>query len=144
MKKMNWLTKTLAIGGTILVTIPMLAPIIFSIIHLISTGRFLLDFLMPAELGIVVFIGSGLLLWAAIRSRLCLKWIAWSTGIAIVLVFGSQGLAGITGLASGRSEPVGWQFGVVLGGIIGYDLAVIALSIGGVLLCRHLLRRGNE
>lgn len=135
MKKINWLTKTLAVVGTILVTVPVLAPIIFSIIHLISAGRFLLDFLMPAELGIVVFIGAGLLLWAAIRSRLCLKWIAWSTGIAIVLLFGSQGLAMVTGLASGRIEASGWQWVTVLALMIGYDVAVIGLVVGGIILC---------
>jgi len=144
MKKKNWVTKTLAVVGTILVIIPVLAPIVFSIMRFISTGYFLLDYLMPAELGLAVLIGAGLILWAAIRSKTYLKWIAWSLGMAILLVFGSQALAGITGLASGRIEPVGWQYGVVLGGIIGYDLGVIALSIGGILLCRHLLRRGNE
>lgn len=142
--KMNWVTKTLAIAGTILVVIVVLAPIVFSIMRLISIGKFMIDYLMPAELGLAVLIGAGLLLWAAIRSKAHLKWIAWSLGSAIFLVFGSQALAVITGIASGRTEPVGWQYGIVVGGIIGYDLAVISLSIGGVLLCRHLFRRGNE
>lgn len=143
-EKKNWITKTLAVVGTILITIPVLAPIVFSIVRFVSMGRFQFDYLMPAELGLAVLIGAGLLLWAAIRSKAYLKWIAWSLGAAIFLVFGSQALAGITGIASGRTEPAGWQYGVVVGGIIGYDLCVIALSIGGIVLCRHLFRRGNE
>lgn len=144
MEKTNWVTKTLAVVGTILVTIPVLTPIVFSLMRFISTRHFLFDYLMPAELGLAVLIGAGLLLWAAIRSKSYLKWIAWSLGSAIFLVFGSQALAVITGIASGRTEPAGWQYGIVLGGIIGYDLAVVALSIGGILLCRNLLKRGNE
>lgn len=142
--KKSWVTKTLAILGTILVVIPVLAPIVFSIMRFVSTRHFTFDYLMPAELGLAVLIGAGLLLWATIRAKVYLKWIAWSLGSAIFLVFGSQAFAVITGIASGRTEPVGWQYGIVVGGIIGYDLAVISLSIGGVLLCRHLLRRSNE
>lgn len=143
-EKKNWLTKTLAILGTVLVTFPVIAPIVFAIYRLISVGDFLLDYLMPAELGLLVLIGAGLLIWAAIRSRVYLKWICWSLGLALVLVFGSQALAGITGLASGRTDAIGWQYWVVLGGIIGYDLSVIALSVGGILLCRHLFRKVRE
>lgn len=144
MEKKNWLTKTLAFVGTVLVSLPLIAPIVFSIILLITAGDFLLDYLMPAELGLLVLIGAGFLIWAAIRSKAYLKWLVWSFGLAIVLVFGSQALAGITGLASGRTDAIGWQYWVVLGGIIGYDLAVIALSVGGVLLCKHLFLKVME
>ncbi|MBA4384039.1 MAG: hypothetical protein C0410_04830 [Anaerolinea sp.] len=144
MDKKNWLTKTFAIVGTVLVTIPVIAPLVFSISRLISIGKFQIDYLMPAELGLAVLIGAGLLLWAALRSKIYLKWIAWSLGSAIILIIGSQAFAGITGLASGRTDAIGWQFWVVLGGIIGYDLAVIALSVGGILLCKHLFLKAME
>ncbi|PKO01020.1 MAG: hypothetical protein CVU42_00835 [Chloroflexi bacterium HGW-Chloroflexi-4] len=140
MEKKLRLTLTLSTAGTIFVLFPVLAPIGFSIINLFSNGKFLLDFLMPAELGLLVMIGGGLLIWAALRSKSHLKWIAWSFGFAILLVVVSQALAGITGLASGSIDPSGWPYIIVLGGIIGYDIAVILLGIGGVLLCQTLLR----
>jgi len=140
MPQRNWLTKLQVIVGLVLVTIPILSPIVFSIIRLLSYGTFQIDYLMPAELGVPVLIGANLLLWAAIRSRSYLKWIAWSLGIAIVLIFGGQGLAVLTGLASGRIDASGWQYGIVAASIIGYDIAVVGLIIGGVLLCRHLFQ----
>ena len=87
--KKNFLTKTLAVSGSVLVWVPVLAPVIFSLIHLFSSGEFLIDFLMPAELGLSVLAGAGLLLWAAIRCRSRVKWIAYGIGIALILLFGS-------------------------------------------------------
>jgi hypothetical protein len=144
MNKMDWFTKTLALVGTIFVTLPVLAPIILSIIQLISSGNFLFDFLMPAELGWPAIFGAGLLIWASIRSRFHLKRIIWCTGIAIILVFGSQWLAVITGLASGRIDTTGWQYIMVVCSMIGYDLAVIGLAVSGGLLCRHLFKHINR
>ncbi len=144
MRKTNRITKILAITGTILVAIPILAPIIFTIIRLMSTGNFQLDYLMPAEIGLLVLIGGGLLIWAAIRSRHYLKWISWSSGVALFLIISGQGLAIGTGLASGQVEPTGWQFSIVMASIIGYDLAVIALLIGGILLCICLLNHTSN
>jgi hypothetical protein len=140
MEKNNWLTKSLALAGTVLVAIPMLTPIVFSIIRLISLGDFKFDYLMPAEIGLLVIIGAALLIWAAIRSRSHLKWIIWITAIAMVLVFGGQGLAMITGLATGKIDASGWQYGVVLAAIMGYDLAVVGLVVVGILLSLHVFR----
>ncbi|MRS02223.1 hypothetical protein EG832_03185 [bacterium] len=144
MKKTNRITKFLAITGTILVSIPILAPIVFTIIRLVSAGDFQLDYLMPAEIGLLVLIGGVLLIWAAIRSRLYLKWIAWSSGVAVFLILSGQGLAIVTGLASGQVEATGWQFRIVMASIVGYDLAVIALLIGGILLCIRLIHHTSN
>jgi hypothetical protein len=140
----NWLTKTMAVVGTILVTLPILAPIIFMVIQLISTGKYIFDYLMPAELGLSVLIGAGFILWSAIRARNFIKWNACFLGIAIVLIFGGQGLAIITGLASGEFDAAGWRYGVVLGSIIGYDLAVLGLVAGGVMLLINLFHQSNH
>ena len=136
MGKKNLLTKICAIAGTMLVWLPVLAAILFSVIGLIRDGSFNLDFLIPAELGLVEFLGAGLLLLTAILSHSRLKWIAWCFGIAILLIVGGQSLAVVTGLASGAIEASGWQYLVTLGMIIGYDVALILLGIGGILLCR--------
>lgn len=138
MGKTDNLTKTLAVSGTTLVFIPILAPIVFAIIALTSRGRFRFDFLMPAELFPFVLIGSGLLIYAAVRARSRRKLIIWSSVIGIVMLFGSQGLALTTGLASGEIEPAGIWWILTLGMLILFDLAVLATCVGGFLLLKDL------
>lgn len=138
MEKKDILTKILTIGGTVLVSLTVLAPVILSIISLLSRGGFRFDYLMPAELFIVALVGGLMLLWGALRTRSNIKWIAWSLGMAVFLLFASQGLAVVTGLASGETAPEGWKWIVTLAGIIGYDLSVLVLSIGGILMLRKL------
>jgi hypothetical protein len=75
MEKKNVFTKILAITGTVLVCLPILAPILLSVIFLIADGEFLFDYLMPAELFPVAMAGGVLLLWAAIREKRRLGWV---------------------------------------------------------------------
>jgi len=141
MKNNSLLNKILTISGLTLVWLPILIPLVFLVVHLISTGSFLFDFLMPAELGLMVFIGAGLLMWASISNHTRIKWIAWGYGIAVVLLLGGQGLAVLTGLASGDIAASGWKYNLVLGMMIGYDLAVVALGLGGIMLAIDLFRK---
>jgi hypothetical protein len=138
MRKTNAFTKILAIGGTILAWIPVVFPVLFSIVKLFQSGRFLFDYLMPAEFFPVFLAGGLLLLWAAVRAKRLTGLIGISFVAALVLLVGGQALAVGTGLASGAMEPGGWQWALVLGAIILYDLAVIAVGVGGILLIRDL------
>lgn len=61
--------------------------------------------------------------------------------VAIVALMSGQAAAVATGLASGAIKPSGWQWVLVLGSIILYDLAVIAVGVGGTLLIRDLFRK---
>src|SRR5512147_511105 len=70
MEKRNTLTKILAILGTLFAWVPLLAPIFFSLMRLLQAGRFQFDYLLPAELFPLAWLGGGLLIWAAIRARL--------------------------------------------------------------------------
>jgi hypothetical protein len=107
MEKKGILTKTLAISGTALVWIPILAPALFSAAFLIQARLFRFDYLMPAEIFPVALAGGCLLLWAALRARSRRGLIGGSLGGAAILLVGSQALAVVTGLASGRTEPTG-------------------------------------
>lgn len=140
MMKNDWLTKILAIVGTVLVGLPVVTPIIFGLTRVFRGATFLVDFLMPAELGFLVLAGALMLLWAAIRVRAYIQWIAWSIGIAVVLVVGAQWLAVATGLADGSTPPGGWQMAVTMAGIIGYDLAVISILLAGIWLIRKVFK----
>jgi hypothetical protein len=140
MNRQNEITKVLAISGFVLVWFTILAPVILSIISLVRGGGFRFDYLMPAELFIVALVGGLLLLWAALRVRLETKWIHWAFGIAFFSLIAGVTLAKVTGLADGRSGSGGWL--PVAGGlIIIYDLALIALGIGGWYLCRDLIKK---
>ncbi len=58
----------------------------------------------------------------------------------MVLLVGGQALAVVTGLASGATEPVGLPWALVLGSLVLYCLAVLAMAVGGYLLLRNLFK----
>jgi hypothetical protein len=140
MNRQNEITKVLAISGFVLVWFTILAPVILSIISLVRGGGFRFDYLMPAELFVVALVGGLLLLWAALRVHLETKWIHWAFGISFVALLGGTTLAEVTGLAAGKSGSEGW-LPVAIGLIIVYDLALVALGVGGWYLCRDLIRK---
>lgn len=140
MEKRDGFTKFLAIAGTVLTVFPVLAPVLFGVMALIGRGRFLFDYLMPAELFFLVLIGGGLLLWAALRARAQRKIVLWSLGGAVALLVVSQLVAVVSGLASGKIDPEGFWFVLVIAMLILYIAAVIALAVGGILLVRDLFK----
>jgi hypothetical protein len=138
MEKRDGSTKFLAIAGTVLVWLPLLAPVIFGVIRLIQSGRFLFDFLIPAELFPVELLGGILLILTAFRAKSQKKLIGWSFAAAIVLLVGSQGLAFITGVASGETEPRGLLFAFVLIPLVLFIFAQVIIGVGGILLIKDL------
>jgi hypothetical protein len=143
MDKKNTFTKILAAAGTVLVWLPLAAPVIFGAIRLIESRRFMLDYLMPFELFPLILIGSGLLIWAAIRARSRLKHISWSFGAAVSLLALSQVLAVVSGLASGRIEPTGpWWISVLILLAVA-TFAIITIAVGGILLLRDLFHKSE-
>jgi hypothetical protein len=134
------LTKILAIIGTVLVWFPILAPVLFSMGRMIRSGRLRFDYLLPAELFLSALAGGVLLIWAAIRARSRLRLICWSLGIAVVALLGGQGLAIVSGIASGETDPTGGLFAIILGSIVVYSLALILTGFAGLLLVRDLFK----
>ncbi len=140
MNNRNLLTKILTITGTILVWFPIIAPILLSLAVIITDREILFDYLMPAELFPFVLAGGALLTWASLRVPRRWKLISWGLGTAIGFLIFSQGFAVITGLASGATEPGGWQWALVLAMLVGYILAVIVAGVGGALLWHDLFK----
>jgi len=138
MEKKDVLSKILAIAGTILVWFTLFAPVLMTIVFFIRSGEFHFDFLMPAELFLVALVGAGLLLWAALRTRRRVKLLLASFCLALLGLLGGQALAVVTGLASGATEPGGWQWVLVLGCIFLYILMLVVMGIAGLLLLRDL------
>jgi len=140
MRKKDVLTRILAIAGIVLVWLPLLAPIFFSVIKFSRSGRFLFDYLMPAELFPIELLGGVLLLFAAFKVSSYKKLIGWSFVAAFVLLVGSMGLAEVTGLASGRAEPTGILMTLVLLPIGFFWIALVIMGIGGILLVKVLVK----
>jgi hypothetical protein len=140
MEKKGTLTKILAIVGTVLVWFPILAPVLLSTTTFIHRRMFRFDYLMPAELFPVALVGGGLLLWAALRARSLRGLIGGGLGVATGMLVGGQALAVLTGLASGETEPIGWQWALVLASLVIHILALIVMGIGGLLLLRDLFK----
>ncbi len=138
MEKKGVFTKILAITGTVLAWLPILTPIVFSVIFFIATQMLRFDYLMPAELFLVALVGGGLLLWAAIRARSRQRLIGWSLAIAVGSLVGCQAAAVVLGLAHGDTEPGGWEWVVVLTLLASYCLALIVVGAGGIMLLRDL------
>jgi len=141
MGKTGIFTKMLAIAGTLLVWLPLLAPLFFALGALVTGRGFLFDYLMPAEAFPVALAGGVLLLIAALRLRSRRRLIGWGLGVAVGMWFGFQWLAQLTGLASGETQMGGWQSALVLAGLALYILALAAIGVGGAMLVRELFRR---
>ena len=127
--------------GTVLVSLPIVAPLVFGLFSLVRSGRFRFDFLMPGELFFLVLGGAALLIWAAIRAKKFLKAIAWLIGGAIVLLVAVQGFAQISGLAHGETGQDSWQFALTVGVFIVFDLAVLALFLIGIRLTVQVFKK---
>lgn len=140
MDKKTVLTKILAVAGTTLVWLPMLTPLVFGLASLIVDGRFLFDFFMPAELFPAVLLGALLLVWAAWRAQAEKRLVLWGLVSAVAFLVGSQGIAVLTGLASGETEPGGWQMVLVLAVFALFWAGLIAVGVGGIRLLRRLFR----
>jgi len=134
-------TIILAALGTLLVILPVLAPVVFAFIALFTRGQFLFDYLLPAELFPVVLAGGVLLIWAATRARLHRKLIIWSFAVGVVVLFGGQAMAVATGLATSPADPGGPWWALALGTLIVFDLAVAVTAVGGILLLTDLFKQ---
>jgi hypothetical protein len=134
------LTRILAGAGTALVWFPILAPVLLSLFVILTIHRFLFDYLMPAEFFPFALAGGGLLFWAALRAHSRQRLIGWALGIAVGVLVSGLLLAVVTGLASGKTTPVGWWWLLVLASLVIYSLTLAAVGVGGVLLLGDLSR----
>jgi hypothetical protein len=136
--------KACSIVGAIMVWIPILAPIIFSILFLLRTSMFRFDYLMPAELFPIALLGGGILLGVSIWKKTRIKSIAYCYIASILSLFLGQIFAVITGLAAGAIAPNNWQMVLVITSITCYVLLQILLGIEGILLTRdYYLNKQN-
>jgi len=120
--------------GVVLVWFPVLFPIFIGIDRFLISKRWLFDYLIPAELFPLVFSGGILLFIAAYKSGRYKQQVKWTLVLMLATLVLGQVVAVLTGLASGRTEPVGLPWLAVLSFIGGYVLTVIYLGVIGLRL----------
>ena len=145
---MGWrrvLPTILAVVGAVVVWLPLLVAIAIPVVVFTQTGVFYYAniYLMPAEYFPLGLLGCGLLLWAALLTRQRRQLVGAGFAAAIAFLVVSQVLLVLTGLSSGRAEWAGWRLSAVLFALVGYDLAVLATGVGGILLLFDLAQTRN-
>ncbi len=135
------LSKVLAVAGTVLVSLPVAFTIVTSAAGTIAEGRLLFDYLMPAELFLMVLAGGLLLLWAVLRVKQFRKSVIIGLAGACVFLAACQLTAVVSGLASGETTAEGPIFVLVVALLAAYIAAVIWLDVAGILLTRRLFRK---
>jgi hypothetical protein len=66
------------------------------------------------------------------------RWfVAGSLALAVIALFGSQGIAEVTGLASGEAPAEGLPLIAVITGLVIYTLSVVSLVVWGWRLIRQ-------
>lgn len=138
MRHASVLAKMLAVVGTVLVWVPVVAPLVFTRWSSIATGHFNFDWLMPAELAPAMLVGGLLLLVAALMTHVRRALVAWGLGVAVGSIALGAILATVTGLASGATEPTGILWVALIGPIVLLVGAMIELGVAGILLTKDL------
>ncbi len=140
MKNRGLFSKFLAIIGTLLVWLPILAPVIAAAVRLLQQGGFNFDYLLPAELFPLALVGGISLILVARRARLRWRLVGWGLGIAVVSLGAGQVLAVVTGLASGEAQAAGWPLAAVNFTLYIYILMLLVTGVGGMMLLRELFK----
>lgn len=135
--------RVLTIVGTVLLFLPIGFMLLTSAVGSIARRQFLMDYMIPAELFPVVLAGALILLVAALRTGCRKKQSILLLVLMCAALFACQGLAVLTGLASGKTAAEGLPFYVVLGLMILYDIIVVADIVNGILVYREQNAQGN-
>jgi len=130
--KNDTLSKILAVAGTALVWFPILAPLALGFVSLGMDGIYRLDYLMPAELGVLVFLGGATLIWAAVRSGYRRGILFWGLGLAAASI--------ALLMALGDVVPGSLEWALAIGLLATYTLGILVMGTGGISLWRHLFK----
>ena len=112
-------SRILAVVGTVLVGLPLAAPLLLAAVPFVTSGRVLLDFLMPGELFPLVVLGGAALLVGALLLRRRRLLVVLPLAAAILLFVATNLFAMATGLSAAAcfagSQSVGSSMRVMSG-----------------------------
>ncbi len=144
MKRHDALTKGLALAGTVLLALTLVAPVLFALARLVQSGRIRVDWLMPAELFPLALLGGVLVVAAAIRAADRRALIGWSAGLMLAFFVGINAIAVLSGLASGAREATGLPWLATIASLVGYICATAVACVGGILLSKDLFAADDQ
>lgn len=123
-----------AVTGSVLLWVPIGLMVVTAFIGSVLEGRLLMDYFMPAELFFLVLAGWILLIIGSVLAQNMRVPVVIIGAVALVMLFGAQMIAVVSGLSSGIISAEGFIWYLVLGMLILYDLLVIVLGILGIRL----------
>lgn len=141
MKDTNLLIKIMLVVGVILLGVPLLLPVVLGFFALAQSGRYIFDYLMPAELFVVVLTGAVLVLIAAILARRRVKITAWLVGVVVVTLAALFVIPQLTGLSCTTEGAAGAWIPVMHIILAVYWVAVLVLGVCGKLLLGDLIKK---
>ena len=138
-------TRLVVVGlGVFLIFFPLAAPIILGGIYFVQNGRFMVDYLMPAELFPAGLVGALLLLLVAWGTKTKFRLILWIFLLGILLLVGSQAYAVVSGLASGEASFSGLNQAIVLVMLSFFVVCQFSLGVLGIQLFDELRKQGKS
>ena len=140
MNRKDVLTRLLAVAQHCVT--PILFAVLTSVVGTISRRMFRFDYLMPAELFPIAFVGA-LLLSGLLAGALHQRLIGWGLGGSVAFLGGGQLYAVTSGLASGATAPTGWAWALVMTSIALYSLALVVTGVAGILLVKKVHSPGK-
>ena len=128
----------LALVLTIVSFLPLAIPVFFTVVELISSGRLLYDFLMPAELFLLTVIGGGGIVVLGVAGKISIKRLVVYLALDVASVGGAQVWAVLSGLAHGDTELTGVHvFAITIFAIL-FHLFALLVGLECVRICRSL------
>ena len=130
--------------GIVLSGAPVLLMLVTGIAGSIVSGQLRMDVFLPAELSFLTFPGMLLTALAAVKQRVYVRLSAATPVTAAAALLLCQGLALLSGIASGRREAEGPLMAMLIGLLLLYDLAAAAAPAVGLLSVRRLRHTTKE
>ena len=130
----------LRLAGVILSAAPIVLMLVTGLAGSIASGRLLLDAFLPAELFFLTFPGMVLMAVAAGKQRVYARLSAALPVAAAAALLLGQGLALVSGIASGLREAGGAFTAALMGLLLFFDLTAAAAPVVGIVSIRRLRR----
>lgn len=127
--------RSLAVVGTTLVTLPLLAPLALGLSFAGRFGGVRIDYLMPFEVYPVTVVGTVLLVAGSLRLHARRR----AIGVTIAAMLGTLVLMGVsaqvTGIANSPEQLDTWRYVLTAGfGAASLAAQVVLASLGGLML----------
>jgi len=121
----------LAIFGTVIELFPIEFMLFSALIGSIVSGSFLMDYLITAELGLMIFGGMLILLFSAWKSPLDRRLILYGS-MGVTISFGLMMLMSVVSGIDQTVNPTFWQMASIIIPLVLYDLSSIEVGICGI------------